>query len=304
MDRYNVVKILRYLGAYKFNFGDDYVQGNCPFAKARHKSGIDRNPSFSISIGNISVYHCFSCGVKGRLSSLPNALSIVYKKDFRKLSKFISMYEKPLLEEKLPTKDKTIVVIPLEKLNAFTNLTNKWKYIQPSILSMYSIKYYEDTIIIPIFLWDKNTLVGLKYRNEREFWTEGKFKQYGAFFGMQIPLDKKKALFIVEGERDVMLLKQYGITNIWGISGQLSKEQVTTLKQIDMPIVIFTDNDNAGELYFAKLMRALSKLKEVYYVKDYFGCKDPAELYEQGLLGESLKSISSVFSMKTLTFFS
>lgn len=304
MDRNNVIKILKYLGSYKFNTGDDYVQGNCPFAKVRHSFGVDRNPSFSISTGNTSVYHCFSCGVKGRLSSLPSALSIVYKKDFRKLSKFISMYEKPLLKEKLPTQDKTIVTIPLEKLNALTKLTKKWKNIQPTILSLYDIRYYDDTIVLPIFLFHSAILIGLKYRSERVFWTEGNFKQYGAFFGMQLPLNKKKALFIVEGERDVMLLRQYGVTNIWGISGQLSTEQITMLKQIDMPILIFTDNDNAGELYFAKLLKALSKLKEVYYVKDYLGCKDPAELYEQGLLGESLKSISSVFSMKTLTFFS
>lgn len=50
----------------------------CPFAQWYHKDGIDRNPSFGVSISedgsSKSYYRCLSCGQHGQLSLLPAKL--------------------------------------------------------------------------------------------------------------------------------------------------------------------------------------------------------------------------------------
>jgi 5S rRNA maturation endonuclease (ribonuclease M5) len=301
MNKENIIKIAKYLNADTIKEGTDYIMFNCPFAKVLHKHGRDKHPSFGIFSGDKSAYNCFSCGVHGRLLSLPSALSMVYKKDFSKLSKFIRTHEKKLLTPLKEKEDLQLISLPMNKINVYKPLLTNWNFINVKTLALYDIRSYGDVLVIPIYYYHKE-LIGIKYRNEHYFETDGNFKKYGAFFGMHIPLDPDEPLFIVEGERDVMYLKQFGIRNVWGLSGSLSKKQINTLKKIGNPIVLFLDNDEAGENFFGRLVHSLNTLKEVYYVKEYFGYKDPADLYEVGLLGESLKSISSIMSLKTLSF--
>lgn len=49
-----------------------WLHAACPLARWRHKSGVDRNPSFGLLINEQgeSYYKCFSCNSKGRVSSL------------------------------------------------------------------------------------------------------------------------------------------------------------------------------------------------------------------------------------------
>ena len=290
MNKENVVRIAKYFRATKIRIDEHNVMFNCPFAKALHKNGTDYNPSFGISIGQTSTYHCFSCGVKGRLRNLPASLFKVYGKRFKKLQHFINKYEGKVLLELRQEKD-IYEVIPKNVLDAFPYPKDKWKSISLEILKMYSVREYEGTIILPFFGLDKN-LYGIKYRKDRKFTTEGKYKKAGIFFGMQFGLVRNKPLFIVEGERDVMLMKQAGVSNIWGVSGEPSNAQLSAVEKVSNPVVLFLDNDESGNYFFSKLAERLKKINEVYYVKDYFGCKDPAELYEKGLLAKSLKTIN------------
>lgn len=56
--------------------GNKWLMSECPFAPWTHKGGADRDPSFGITVGHgSSNYHCFSCGQKGKLLYLPNALN-------------------------------------------------------------------------------------------------------------------------------------------------------------------------------------------------------------------------------------
>lgn len=49
-----------------------WLTAHCPFAEWTHSSGIDKNPSFGISIAESgeSRYHCFSCDSSGDLTDL------------------------------------------------------------------------------------------------------------------------------------------------------------------------------------------------------------------------------------------
>jgi len=53
-----------------------WLHASCPFAKWTHRSGRDANPSFGAKVdeGGISSYHCHSCKMHGRVSSLARAL--------------------------------------------------------------------------------------------------------------------------------------------------------------------------------------------------------------------------------------
>jgi hypothetical protein len=63
-----------------------WVVSTCPFAPWKHESGIDRNPSFGVSVeGNDlnrrQVYHCFSCQATGLFDDLPFNLRELWRED-------------------------------------------------------------------------------------------------------------------------------------------------------------------------------------------------------------------------------
>lgn len=63
-----------------------WVISTCPFAPWKHESGVDRNPSFGVSVeGNDlnkrQVYHCFSCQATGLFDDLPFNLRELYRED-------------------------------------------------------------------------------------------------------------------------------------------------------------------------------------------------------------------------------
>jgi len=302
MNKSDIIKIFRYLGSKTIRDLETDIMGNCPFAKVFHRGGKDRNPSFGISVGETSVYHCFTCGVRGTLRDLPSALSKVYKQSFQKLSNFINKKEHTVLINGLgKSNDNIIEIIPESKLNAFPPIDRDWMFIMLNTLKKYNVRKYNDYIIIPIY-YETGDLVGIKYRKGRKFFTDGNFKKYGAFFGMQFKLKEDEPLFIVEGERDAMLLNQFGINNVWALSGGLSSAQIEKLKLAHHTYVLFLDNDDTGKRYTEELIETLYKLKELFIIKDYLGCKDPAELYEKNLLGKALKSISPVNFIKIIHF--
>jgi hypothetical protein len=64
-----------------------WVVSTCPFAPWKHEGGVDRSPSFGVSVdegthlNNRQVYHCFSCQATGLLDDLPFNLREHYRED-------------------------------------------------------------------------------------------------------------------------------------------------------------------------------------------------------------------------------
>lgn len=57
---------------------EHWLTASCPFAPWDHDGGIDKNPSFGISLkSKKSHYHCFSCNASGELANLP--MDVAYK---------------------------------------------------------------------------------------------------------------------------------------------------------------------------------------------------------------------------------
>jgi DNA primase len=120
-------------------------------------------------------------------------------------------------------------------------------------------------------------------------------KAYGIWYGMHHRLAKGKKLILVEGELDAILLAQALAQRdgVWAAMGAaVSSEQIRAIQASGHPILLFFDDDEAGYAATAKIInRCKQVVPGLFRVKDYQGCKDPAELVEKGLLGEALKSI-------------
>ena len=80
------------------------------------------------------------------------------------------------------------------------------------------------------------------------------------------------------------------------MGASISKEQLKTLEGIrHNPIVLFFDNDAAGETATNKVIKHLKGVvPNIYRVKNFAGCKDPAEMCDKKVIAEAFKELERV----------
>lgn len=89
---------------------------------------------------------------------------------------------------------------------------------------------------------------------------------------------ESKCAILVEGNMDAIRLYSSGIRNVLALMGTaLTKEQVTILKKLRVPIILMLDNDNAGELATLNIGEELTKNNVETKVVRLSGAKDPDE---------------------------
>lgn len=289
---------------------NEWIMFSCPFSKYIHKNGTDNNPSFGINWKN-NVYNCFSCGKSGSLYTLPFQLEHYSKLikddiDYEWLKKAIVEEPVEFFDIKLP-KNKEYIPIPLDFLENFYSPDFVYKYITPKMFNRHCICTDDtyDRLYFPIFNKNKE-LISIKVRDitvDKNFYTlkiyngielpDNKVKNLGIWYGEHIPLVPTSPLYLVEGERDKILLNER-VKNVWASMGsKITKEQLNTLKKADVKeIVLFFDNDEAGIAARKEVIYNVKNLFKVFIIKNYMGCKDPAEAYETGKIN-SIKAISN-----------
>lgn len=281
-----------------------WVTMSCPFASKRHKNGRDKHPSFGISIGDVSFYNCFACGISGEIKRLPYALTQILGENHMHLMDIILENQgfNTMPQEKMKS---YIKPIPESFLNKnFSKMLFTWKYITPQMAERHGILYDRKRDMIVFTIYDRHlNLISIKgrgrvdrvfYTYKNEFPDNSNFKFKGIWYGINDKLNNQKPLFIVEGERDRLLLKEAGVENVWASFGAATSfRQREVLKKVRTNgIVLFTDNDKAGRLAKKQLAKELCGLHKVYEVSDYLGHKDPASLCEQKMVHEALKTIN------------
>lgn len=119
---------------------------------------------------------------------------------------------------------------------------------------------------------------------------------HGVWYGQDQPLVPDKAIILVEGEIDYLLLRQSGLVkNVWCSTGaSLSKEQLKTLSLVSVPLVLFLDNDKAGKEAAGLIQEHIKGAVPIYTIADYCGEKDPGDLYTTGKLKRALLSLTKV----------
>lgn len=295
-----IIRLLKGLGSKKVVEMEEWVMGSCPFAKWTHAKGTDNRPSFGIHKGADHVYNCFSCGRSGRVVTLPTSLEFLSGQSYQKLREFIQL-STPILtvrEDYDSPVNKTLKEIPQSIYQRYPRMF-EWGSLTKSDIKLWDLRYDKENnrILYPIYN-KRGILVGIRGRSI----TEKFFISYthlvpdsldpktaGIWFGMVFPLIENKALILVEGERDAILLKRH-VTNVWASMGSsLSAKQLESIKQTNNPIIIFFDNDKAGQEGVRKLLKHVEHSR-CRVLRSYFGCKDPAEAVERNLITKLLSS--------------
>ena len=281
-----------------------WMMSRCPFAKWLHTDSVDKHPSFGVSIGDSSKYNCFGCGRSGNLLLLPTALEYISGKKNEAVREHIGKNEMAS-EPKVKGSNNCLLPIPDWALKRFSKLKGASGIYTKETILAWDIRFdsYEYRMIFPVYT-PSNEVVGIrgrflgdsdavaKYRTYGELNQSGDAKRSGLWYGMQFPVVKNKWMFLVEGERDALLLRQVGASNVWGSMGAvLTDTQINTVKKLKNPICLFFDNDNEGHRAAKKVKDELKDTHTIYEVKDYCGMKDPAEAVEKRKIRSILKSI-------------
>lgn len=315
-----IIQLLEILGLQRIRSKDNWVAASCPFAPVKHSKGSDGSPSFGVSVhGNKeSHYNCFSCHSHGPLSYLPTALSLHFSGDYSKAREHIMQNEIFGLPDYEGKDDEEYEVDFAPAINEVASekfsRAKQWMYsnrgVTPKTAKKFGLMYddYEERLVIPIRDSQKR-LVGLRgrylgkeqglvrYRAYTEFSASGSDpKRFGVWFGDDLPLVKGKVLTIVEGEMDLILLWQSGaVSNVRSSMGsQVTRLQLRKLADHNLPVLLFLDNDKAGESAAKTIIDKLKGFVPIYQVRNYHGKKDPAEIVQAGLIKDVLKVVDKV----------
>lgn len=305
MERENIKELLRMMGIDKIVDRGNWVSASCPFAEFEHEDGIDYHPSFGISVGERSVYNCFTCGKKGPLTTLSTSMSFMLGQDMIELRDFISRHEGLFITGDREREERILDPIKESILDSYKKFTNNIGSINKESIELWELKFdpAEYRLIFPVR--DKfGRLVGirgrfmgtddgvLKYRSYSELNPSGDAKRSGVWYGMHFPLSKKP-IVLVEGERDAILLKQTGISNVWASMGaSISVAQIESLRSVNNYLYMYFDNDSSGREAEKTVYKKCRGLTRIYSIDNHYGTKDPAEAVEKGVINKALKAFS------------
>ena len=91
-------------------------------------------------------------------------------------------------------------------------------------------------------------------------------------------IKSEKSAILVEGNMDAIRMYSSGVKNVLALMGTaLTKEQVSILKKLRVPIILMLDNDNAGELATNNICDELMKNEVPVKIVRLNGAKDPDE---------------------------
>lgn len=260
--------------------GDEYSIF-CPF----HKNA--NTPSFYIN-SKTGLWQCFnpSCGKKGNFRQLYRHIT------GRSFNSHIKM-DPVELQNKIDAGflQKSEEHIDLSPIEINYSLESAVQKIQPFIdrgLSLATLKYFEigfseikNRIVIPVRN-HQYKVVGLIGRaisddqDPRYLYNKG-FKRADVLFNIQNAKHYSDVI-IVEGSVDAMKIHEAGFPNVVATLGaQVSPYQVKLIKKYFDTIIIFSDNDLAGNAMRGAIIDSC-RGKNIFTAEVSAGCKDPGDM--------------------------
>lgn len=254
----------------------------CPFHKNRN------SPAFFINI-KTGLWQCFnpSCGKKGNFRQLYKAITgKPYGKDIKldpaALKRAIDNgFRKNEYVDELDISDVEIDYSNSDELNKLSIFMERG--LTPETLEYFEVGFsnIKDRIVIPV----RNQhykLVGfigraIKAEQEPRYLYNKGFKRADVLFNINNAKNYDTCI-IVEGSVDAMMVHQAGFPNVVSTLGaQVSPNQVKIMKKYFDKIIIFSDNDDAGNAMRDDIIK-LCCGKELFIVENNTGCKDPGEM--------------------------
>lgn len=264
----------------------NWVMFSCPFASAKHKNGVDANPSFGINIEYPHGYNCFSCNSKGKtLERLYTILFDVHDSEYFKQRESFTL---PLYEE-------THAIEKVETLyyeEMFANLEPAYDHpylisrnVEFELAKKFNICYdYEaERLCFPIYNAHKRC-IGIQGRSITGMLP--KYKLYPHYSNGKCnpdilygedTINFDDALIVVEGMFDVVKVSQvwYNVTSFFGVN-----PTSTVLKKLSFArkVLMLFDCDDAGSLACSTLYEHLPFGKMVDIRNFNLPFKDPGEM--------------------------
>lgn len=293
---------------------DKWVSLPCPLSPWTHAGGQDRNPSAGISVkpNGTSIFNCFTCHSKGKLSYLLRKLEAYTGEDWRAMADAIDRGE--FYSGSVPqwgdTGEKEDVLPPPISKEDYFDLYDPLvdhPYLRARGVTRKAARIMEllhdpgdggeERILFPVYGPDK-ALYGFSGRAVRK---EAKLKvkdYYGLpkrllLLGAHLVQPEDEFVILVEGLFDYARMVTHGLPGMAFMSSTLTKAQAEIVKDIGKPVYFFHDNDGPGEDAREKAKELLWRhvpVMKVRYPKertvetpegDLRVAKDPAELTKE-----------------------
>ena len=260
----------------------------CLFHKNLH------TPSFYINY-KTGLWQCFnpSCGKKGNFRQLYRQVT---GKVFAQNSRLDIVSLKNELDRVLSYRDKDDDIV-LDTVQIDYEDNEQLFYLTPlherglshTTLEKFEVGFSKskNRIVIPVRN-QQYKIVGLigraieSLQEPRYLYNKG-FKRADVLLNIQNAKAFSEVI-VVEGSVDAMKVHEAGFPNVVATLGaQVSRNQVVLLKKYFDKIIIFSDNDDAGNAMRDAIID-LCRGKEIYTAKISEGLKDPAEMQVQDII--------------------
>ena len=272
----DLMPILEDLGIEGARERGDEITALCPMHEER-VGRPDHNASWSINT-ETGAFQCFSCGFKGRsLSYLYEAVTGNVPDHIHKMTQTAEMgaVERKLTDA-LTEREESEPQLKVGELVPVPRRMLASRKLLPESAEALGVKWDKDSLCwyVPV-ITPKGKLLGAQ------------LKQAGNFLNVPPNVEKSTTLFgfnpayhantvaVVESPLDVVRLHGAGIPAVSTFGAGVSDEQVSLLKDWWIRIVLWMDNDEAGEKATEYLKWRL-KHKAVMSVK-HLSYKDPGE---------------------------
>jgi len=260
----------------------------CPFHKNVH------TPSFYINY-KTGLWQCFnpSCGKKGNFRQLYRQIA---GKALASNSKIDPVSLKMQLDKNFSYRDKDNDIV-LDTIQIDYGDETQKAYLIPlherglsyQTLIKFEIGFSKNKnrIVIPVRNQQYKIvgLIGRAIESDQEpryLYNKG-FKRANVLFNIQNAKNYSEVI-VVEGSVDAMKVHEAGFPNVVATLGaQVSKNQILLIKKYFDSIVIFSDNDSAGNAMRDAIID-LCRGKKIYTAKISEGLKDPAEMQVQEIV--------------------
>lgn len=254
----------------------EWVSFPCMFAPWKHTTGHDEHPSAGISVSDngVSIYNCFACHSKGRLSWVVRELESLTGEDYGALSYGLEQEEfygagLPEWGEEVPG---LLPLEPIDKAFHFDLYDSACghPYLRKRGITDHAARVMEllydpgdggaRRIVFPVYGPNK-LLYGFTGRAiDRD--VSLKVKDYFGLpkkrllLGAHLVLPEDEYVILVEGLFDYAKLVTFGQPVMAFMSSTLTAEQAEIVKDFGKPVYFFHDNDEPG-------LDARSKAKEI-----------------------------------------
>lgn len=273
----------------------EWVSTNCPFARWLHPNHTDRNMSFGIkeNLYEESVYNCFTCKSKGTIPQMLDKLSIYTGDDYRSLKGEVEDGE--FLGANLPAWDNrrgydsknSALGEPVEEdyLDIYDDAAGHEYLIKRGIddktakaldLRIDPDNHGVERILFPVFAPDgsfygytgRAIVPEVEPRIRDYFGLPKRLLLLGSEF---IKTDSDTYIILVEGLFDFATGFAYGLPVVASMHSGLTPQQARILKDFNLPVYVFYDDDLAGHKGVYVVKEAIGKhvpVMKVRYPKD------------------------------------